>query len=233
MPDLFTPLTEQEMDQLEEFLLSRIDENIDTRGKDEGIFDISTLDGFFTAIVSGPVMIPPSQWLPAVWGDFEPQWEGEKGFETVFSLLMRHMNGIASHLMNQPDSFEPVFLEHEVDGKTYTIVDEWCVGYMQGVSLASGQWHVDQPEMRILLTPIMLFGSEEGWNKLKDLNEIETENIRSAITANIHKIHAYWLARREPDALAPSPVRRSEPRVGRNDPCPCGSGKKYKKCCLH
>ena len=28
----------------------------------------------------------------------------------------------------------------------------------------------------------------------------------------------------------PHPVRRAEPKVGRNDPCPCGSGKKYKKC---
>lgn len=27
------------------------------------------------------------------------------------------------------------------------------------------------------------------------------------------------------------PFRRSEPKIGRNDPCPCGSGKKYKKCC--
>ncbi len=27
------------------------------------------------------------------------------------------------------------------------------------------------------------------------------------------------------------PYRREEPKVGRNDPCPCGSGKKYKKCC--
>jgi uncharacterized protein YecA (UPF0149 family) len=25
-------------------------------------------------------------------------------------------------------------------------------------------------------------------------------------------------------------VRRDRPKVGRNDPCPCGSGKKYKKC---
>ncbi|HIE11729.1 MAG TPA: hypothetical protein EYP62_08950, partial [Kiritimatiellae bacterium] len=38
-------------------------------------------------------------------------------------------------------------------------------------------------------------------------------------------------------ALAPAmqsarvPVRRTQPKVGRNDPCPCGSGKKYKKCC--
>jgi preprotein translocase subunit SecA len=30
---------------------------------------------------------------------------------------------------------------------------------------------------------------------------------------------------------APSPVIKSHPKVGRNDPCPCGSGKKYKKCC--
>jgi preprotein translocase subunit SecA len=27
------------------------------------------------------------------------------------------------------------------------------------------------------------------------------------------------------------PVTRQEDKVGRNDPCPCGSGKKYKKCC--
>ena len=29
----------------------------------------------------------------------------------------------------------------------------------------------------------------------------------------------------------PAPVQRDEPKVGRNDPCPCGSGRKYKKCC--
>ena len=32
-----------------------------------------------------------------------------------------------------------------------------------------------------------------------------------------------------PDAK-PTTVRRTQPKVGRNDPCPCGSGKKYKKC---
>jgi preprotein translocase subunit SecA len=34
----------------------------------------------------------------------------------------------------------------------------------------------------------------------------------------------------EPSDAEPRPVRRAEPKVGRNDPCPCGSGKKYKKC---
>ena len=35
----------------------------------------------------------------------------------------------------------------------------------------------------------------------------------------------------EPDYLPQEPYRREEPKIGRNDPCPCGSGKKYKKCC--
>jgi len=33
------------------------------------------------------------------------------------------------------------------------------------------------------------------------------------------------------DMVKPKPVRRDTPKVGRNEPCPCGSGKKYKKCC--
>jgi len=34
------------------------------------------------------------------------------------------------------------------------------------------------------------------------------------------------------DIVPPATVRKTGPKVGRNDPCPCGSGKKYKKCCL-
>ena len=35
----------------------------------------------------------------------------------------------------------------------------------------------------------------------------------------------------EEDTAAPRTPAKAQPRVGRNDPCPCGSGKKYKKCC--
>ena len=33
------------------------------------------------------------------------------------------------------------------------------------------------------------------------------------------------------EMLGEKPILREEPKIGRNDPCPCGSGKKYKKCC--
>ena len=39
-------------------------------------------------------------------------------------------------------------------------------------------------------------------------------------TANLYK------------SAQPQPYRRPEPKIGRNEPCPCGSGKKYKRCCL-
>ncbi len=233
MQNLSTPLSEEELDLLDNFLLSRLEEHANNDDQDEGIFDLSTLDGYFTAIVSGPKMIPPSRWLPGVWGDFEPQWENEAAFEGLLTLLLRHMNSIASHLMNEPDTFEPLFMEHEIDGKTYSVVDEWCYGYMRGVDMDVEEWSIDDPVMQILLTPINIFGTEGGWEKLKAFNENETENIRSAITPNIREIYGYWLTYREQDMPAHLPVKRNEPRIGRNDPCPCGSGKKYKKCCLH
>jgi uncharacterized protein len=73
MNDLLAPLNDEELDQLSDFLLDRVDEKRDEEeGFNCGIIDVSELDGFLTAIVSGPNAIPPSIWLPVVWGDEEP-----------------------------------------------------------------------------------------------------------------------------------------------------------------
>lgn len=62
MKNLFNPLNEEEIEQLDRFLLERIDDDADTEGKDEGVVDVSELDGLFTAIVSGPEVIQPSRY---------------------------------------------------------------------------------------------------------------------------------------------------------------------------
>jgi uncharacterized protein len=228
MKNLMQPLSEQEMDRLEEFLMSRIDEDeVESAEEemDEGIFDISSLDGFFTAIVSGPNLMQPSQWLPVIWGDFEPEWASETEFEEIISLLVRHMNGIAGMLIETPTEFEPIFMEHEMNGRQYLIVDEWCVGYMFGVALDEASWQV--PDISQQLEAIALFGTEAGWDMLKQINQEEMERRQGLIASAAVQIHAYWYARRERSS---TPLR-ADPRVGRNDPCPCGSGKKVKKCC--
>jgi uncharacterized protein len=233
MKNLFDALSDEEIERLDQFLLDRIDDDADTQGKDEGVLDISELDGLFTALVSGPMMIPPSRWLPAVWGDFEPAWENTRDLEVVISLMMRHMNSIAATLMDWPEDFAPMFLEHEVEGKIYAIADDWCEGYIRGVALAADAWSVGGQPMTILLTPIRAFTSETDWRAHDLSTDAEIDYILDAITPNVRAIHAWWLARRDHHAPASAPARRTEPHVGRNDPCPCGSGKKYKKCCLH
>ncbi len=226
-------LNDEELELLDGFLLDRVADDADTEGKDEGILDISELDGFFTAIVSGPVMIPPSRWLPAVWGDFEPEWERAEDFEAVVLLMIRQMNGISVTLMEQPGDFEPLFLEHTLEGKTYTIVDDWCEGYMRGVALAADLWATGGLKMDTLLMPIRAFTSETDWRAHELSSDVKIDNIRNAITPNVREIHAYWLARRMGHASAPVTARRSQTSFGRNDPCPCGSGKQFKKYCLH
>jgi len=233
MTEIFSMLSEEELDHLDNFLLERIDDDTDTTSKDEGILDVSELDGFFVAIISGPVLIQPSQWLPAIWGDFEPVWESEQEFQDIFSLMVRHMNGIAGIFMERPEDFEPLFLEREVKGKCYTLVDDWCSGYLRGVALDSKQWDQGGQAMRGMLMPMTTFASEDGWQLLEKFSNAEVEKIQQKIPPAVCEIHAYWLAKRQGDKPSASPIRRESPRVGRNDPCPCGSGKKYKKCCLH
>jgi len=228
MKDIFEPLSDDELDWLDDFLLYRIDEDADFKGKDEGVLSVSELDGLLTAVVSGPVMIPPSQWVPQVWGDFQPALKDGQEIEMVMSLMIRHMNSIAVLLMEQPDDFEPMFEEVVVNGKTYTIVDEWCEGYIRGVVLAAKQWELETIEMKILLAPIKAFQGEQALVTDDKFNEQEIGNLRLAITPNAREIHAFWLARRAEDTPRAT-VRRNEPKIGRNDPCLCGSGKKFKK----
>ena len=49
--------------------------------------------------------------------------------------------------------------------------------------------------------------------------------------AEFIRINGAWLYNREA-RLGPAPYKAAVPKPGRNEPCPCGSGKKYKQCCL-
>jgi len=229
--NLSEPLSPEELDKLDNFLLNRIDDEEDTEGKDEGIIDISSLDGLFTALASAPVVSPPSRWLPAIWGDFEPTWKDEKEFTVIFSLLMRYMNSIINHLENSPETYEPMFMSRDIDGKEILIVDDWCFAYMQGLELMP-EYSFESIELQVLLNPIKTYGTEEGWDALDQLNTQEQDNIVKAITPNVREIFAYWSDKRVQEVITQT-FKHDTPKVKRNDPCPCGSGKKYKKCCLH
>ncbi|MDA8124096.1 MAG: YchJ family protein [Deltaproteobacteria bacterium] len=59
---------------------------------------------------------------------------------------------------------------------------------------------------------------------------IKGEEMQHHERSVFEKIAGRWYFK-DGEMMKPKQVRREAPKTGRNDPCPCGSGKKYKKCC--
>lgn len=225
------PLSDQEMAELDEFLMSD--------ATPEESMDIVTLDGFLTSLVIGPEVVPPSVWLKTIWGgEGEPRFESSEQAQRVISLIMRRFNTL-SCLFEEPPEFAPILWEREVEGTTYRIADDWCWGFMAGVSLAAQAWQlllVDR-ENRAMLRPILTLGTEEGWRLLEaDSDPDGAEQAAfDALESSVIAISRYWRKqwREQSAALREAAIRPRALRVGRNDPCPCGSGRKYKRCCAN
>jgi uncharacterized protein len=66
-----------------------------------------------------------------------------------------------------------------------------------------------------------------------DNRELMLASFRESLADDADFLLEHWAEARVEHQSRPvaATVRRETPKVGRNDPCPCGSGKKYKKCC--
>ncbi|WP_316422785.1 UPF0149 family protein, partial [Klebsiella pneumoniae] len=137
-------------------------------------------------------------------------------------------DSVQLRLESYPDQFEPLFGTREAEGQELTIVEEWCFGYLRGVALSD--WSTLPAELQPELDAIALHGSEEQFSALDNLTADEFIASIERITPAALALYQYWIANPQP-VEAPQPIR-NEAKVGRNDPCPCGSGKKYKQCCL-
>lgn len=218
------PLTEKELQWLDEML--------EKYGNDASIVDVAELDGLLTAVLSGPRSIEPSEWLVALWGGEKriPKWRNEREMNRFMDLCFQHMNDIADRLAEFPEQFDPLFGVRETEGQDFTVVEEWCFGYMRGVALSD--WSSLPQDLQPALDAIALHGKEENFPQLEQLSPEEMEERFAAIRPAALALHDYWIA--QPEAVpAPQQPVVAEQKPGRNDPCFCGSGKKYKQCCLH
>ena len=110
--------------------------------------DVSTLEGFLTAIATGPNLIPPSQWLPWVWdkeeGEAGPVFADPEQARRAIELVMRHYQHMTTWLLEDPASFDPIFTCGAPWGAA-----QWCEGFLLGTTL-DPQWTA-------------LFVSEPAW----------------------------------------------------------------------
>ena len=190
MDDLFSPLEEWEYDELDGFLLSL--------EHDQAVQNLSEFDGFITALVSGPEMIVPSEWLPVVWGGAEnaPRLDSPEEFRQMFSLMVRHLNSTVATLLEDASAYRPCFMENTVRGKSYTVVEDWCIGYVKGVMMCEERWCQNGEDLVELLSPIQLFASEAGWDLLDQLSDKHFEYLQDQVVETARAVHAYWLEKR-------------------------------------
>ena len=212
-------------------LLVWLDDILTKYNTDHAILDVAELDGLLTAVLSSPQEIEPEQWLVAVWGgaDYVPRWASEKEMTRFMNLAFQHMADTAERLNEFPEQFEPLFGLREVDGSELTIVEEWCFGYMRGVALSD--WSTLPDSLKPALEAIALHGTEENFERVEKMSPEAFEESVDAIRLAALDLHAYWMAHPQEKAVQ-QPIKAEE-KPGRNDPCPCGSGKKFKQCCLH
>ncbi len=112
------------------------------------------------------------------------------------------MNSIVFDLMEEPEQYQPIFATNMVDDEEYPVVDEWCFGYIRGISLCLEEWDVNSEPMHHLLAPIIIFGSEEMNELRANLDNEEIYTLQQQITPCAKEIHAYWLEQREKQIAA-------------------------------
>ncbi|MFN7834664.1 MAG: UPF0149 family protein [Burkholderiaceae bacterium] len=219
---------DEDLDQLEHFLLYEVD-------SDE-CMTLDMLDGFLHAIAIGPTTIHPEQWLPKIWGTEEmmPPMGSIDEINRVLRMVMRHLNGIIAGLEADPREIAPCWPIMPYCGRQYEDAEGWAYGFVEGMRLNWKDWKplLDTPEGRAWFRPIGLLGELDFCPEQDKFTKTPAKRAKLAleIPDAVLNMHAFWLPLRH--AIYERKVAKTlQPKVGRNEPCPCGSGKKFKKCC--
>lgn len=248
MTSLDKPLSYAEQDQIDTVLAQKNGGYIQT---------FSALDGMLAAIVCTPDLIMPSEYLSVIQeGETEDDhlsFEDEKEAEDFFRLIMRHYNTVLNQIRDFGGVidgdfiiYNPSLLEEE-SGEI--VAEDWARGFLTGTHLRPEDWAqfaeatLDPTDGYTPLFGILALAHENDPDpELRPLKEPMTNDVRRELIAaailGIKEIYEGFSEQRangishwhRPNTPSGSFVREA-PKVGRNDPCPCGSGRKFKKCC--
>ena len=193
MANAIPPTEPVDLDPLDAFLNS-------DRAPD-ACMGLSDLDGFLTGLAIGPEPLAPSEWLPVVWGEGEPQFETLEEAQAILAIMLARYNEILDNLDTDPDSFEPVFWAGEEEE---VIVTDWAAGFLEAVKLRPEAWEIltEDPDAGSLFAAILLIGSDldemavEGGELSAEEIEQLLEEGPDVIPEAVIGIHAFWADRR-------------------------------------
>ncbi len=189
---------------------------------------LSDLDGYLTGLVLCPEAIPAAEWLPVIWGGVEagPPFEDPLDVQDFTVMLEARHAEVARDLGR--GKVRPMF---DVDPRNGELLWEpWIDGFATAMDLRPDSWaavadHAGAADALGYLTTLIAVADDSTDLPSEEINALY-DGAAEGIPLRIVALHA-WRAGQGMGAAPDAPSSK----VGRNDLCPCGSGKKHKKCC--
>jgi len=226
-------LAEAELDRLAELLAAV------SGGKG---MNLEEADGYLAALLCTPTLVPMGEYLPPLFGAEtmdELVFDDQAQAQEAIALLMRHRNFIASSLVRSLTDREAVYdLLLLDDGAGVVRANDWARAFLRGIAWDRAAWAglMGNAQHGGAVLPMLALAHENDPDpELRHTvpDESKRDELITYMTVGLIKAYA-WFAPQRSQAMtaftAPQRPLRSGPKVGRNEPCPCGSERKYKHC---
>lgn len=168
----------------ESFDLDVVDEYLMSDKAPDDCMQLSDLDGFLTAIAVCHSFIKPSEWLPVIWRDEEPDFSSDDEALKVMNGIIGRYNEILFQLENAPNEFQPIFWQSENE---VAIAMDWAEGFMEGVQLAIDDWVplMQTEQGQEMLLPILVFLDDDEGNPIVEGTPKEVAAVYDEMTEKI------------------------------------------------
>jgi uncharacterized protein len=233
-------LTDAELDELDE-LLAAAPPPLEP-------LDVAMLEGYLCGVIVQPQALAAEQWMPYVFDhggaplppETDPKWQ-----QRVQALVLRRHEALARALEDE-GAFTPVLPGDAQDAEDAALRDAlrempeasrplvpWALGFQTACARFPALLGLDEPAVDTALArvfrhlPVAEPKARETFAELERAMPLATED--DAVDDLVMAVAELWELTSERRLAVPT-VRRAAPKVGRNDPCPCGSGRKFKHC---
>jgi uncharacterized protein len=211
-----------------------------------GTLSYHELQGFLFAVACSPDPIAPSEWMPIVFGDHDIEYESLDEAQRVIGELTSVYNdinaGVASEAAVLPSDCV-IFEDGLANLEDHAPVSQWSRGFVCGHQWLEESWDpyiIDElaDDYAALWMTLSFFASsglarefceEARHPSLPEMASMLAEAFPQAV--GDYAQLGLWIRQAIAEAEHHEPETRDGPKIGRNDACPCGSGRKYKKCC--
>jgi len=191
---------------------------------------LTELDGFLTGILVGPEPVDRDEWMQPIWGSDDggvAPFEDPIDVQWFADAVMAHHDRIAHDLAR--GKVTPIFDVDERNGDL--LWESWIDGLVEAIEFRPDAWQAlgegDDRDAAARMATLIAIARDESTLDSIEINAFQdkaSSEIREAVLA-LYAVRCRMVP--APVAAVGAPPQK----IGRNDPCRCGSGKKSKRCC--